>query len=178
MTPKGKYSQAVDDFTTATGGLAARAAAFMHLGRCRFKWAEDEFNSAPRGAGKLDEEQLTTADSSLDEVFVRMPESIEAVESHYYKAKIQLLRYAADAGLAKAALYAKAAAEFKRAANLAGTLKAAVWEEEALRAWAVAAMTEAIRQGDGALPGAADTLADAVVRGRPSRNTAPPGLPT
>ena len=162
--PKGKYAQAVDDFTTSTGGLAARATAFMHLGRCRLKSAQDEFISAPNGNGKLDEEQLTAADSSLDEVFARTPESLEAAESHYWKAEIQLLRYAADGGMAKAAMYSKAAAEFKRAAGLAAKLKSAIWEEESLKAWAVAALNEASRKVDGALPGAADALADAVDR--------------
>jgi serine/threonine protein kinase len=171
---KGEYAQAIDDFTTATGGLGARAAAFMHLGRCKFKWVEDVYYSAKPAARKLDEEQLNAADTSLDEVFSRTPESIEATESHYWKAKVLLLRAAADAGMSKGGLYIKAAAEFKRAAALAAKLKAAGWEEEALKAWAVAAQAEAARQADGKAGGVEGTIADAADRAEVLRKFSEP----
>jgi serine/threonine protein kinase len=164
LAPKGKYFQAVDDFTTATGGVGARPAAFMHLGRCQFKWAEDAYYSAPAAGRKLDEERLAVADTSLEEVFSRTPESIEAIESHYWKAKVLQLRANADGGENKGGLYNQAAAEFKRSAALAAKLKVSGWEEEALKAGAVAAVSEASRQADGNMPAAESAIADAAER--------------
>src|SRR5262249_5563260 len=148
LGPKGEYAQAIDDFTTATGGPRAGGAGVLAPGRWQVKWVEAGYNSAASADRKVDEEQLTAADTSLDEVFSRTPESIEGTESHYWKAQILLFRSAADAGMNKGGLYIKAAAEFKRAAALAAKLKAAGWEEEALKAWAVAAVAEATRQVD------------------------------
>ena len=79
------------------------------------------------------------------------------------KRRLALLRRVApDAD--KAELYAKAAGEFKRAADTAKALHAAAWRETDLLQWAVAAYEEADRLALGRNQPARDALTEALTR--------------
>lgn len=150
----GKYAEAVKAFTEAVGGLGTRPTPWMHLGRCRFKWAEDEYQQAG-GTRELDEGLLGDASGNLDQAIQRSSGSMVATESYFWKGKIALLRYLAADAAKKAALYAEAEAAFRDALPLARSLKAAAWAEVIQQQWAVAAFQEAQRLVYANLPDAA-----------------------
>ena len=72
LGPQGLYAQAVIEFTHALGEFGERVKARKDRGRCRYKWAEDEFSS-PRPDQKLDESLLNEAKGDLSDVVSLAP---------------------------------------------------------------------------------------------------------
>ncbi len=172
LGPTGKYAQAVDDFTKAIGGFGSRAAPYMHRGRCRFKWAEDE--SKKPGATGPDLALLTEAENDLNLVFTLGADTPEAAEAYYWKAQIARFRRDTSGGGEPAELYAQAAEALKKSAELSQRLRLNDWAETALKEWAVAAYYEADRQALNRNQAAKDALEDALARAEALREFSPP----
>lgn len=143
---EGAYAQAIAAFTDALNGLDARAVAQMHRGRCKFKLIEDRVANDPAGRASADKlaEQLADARSDLTDAIAKLDGNYEALESHFWKAKIDLLRYRRGLG-APEKNYDDAATEFQSARKLAEKLGQQLWSEPITLEWAMAAIEEARR---------------------------------
>jgi serine/threonine protein kinase len=170
FTKNGKYAQAIEAFSKVTNDLGARATPWMHRGRCRFKWADDA--QAQPGSTGFDGGLVAAASADLDKVLDLSPDTVEATEAHYWKARLALLgRTAAQTN--PGGQYALAAGEFQRAADLAKAYSAA-WHETALLEWAVAAYGEADRLAPARNQPARDALTDALARADAVKMFSPP----
>src|SRR5262249_32639277 len=138
------------------GGFGERSKARLDRGRCRFKWAEDEYLSG-NPAGRLNESLLTEAKGDLSDAVNRAPQSNDALEAHYWLGKIERLHCAPldPKSPRRAAAHSAAVAEFETALRLARELKDQLWGEPIAQEWATAALEEAARLTDNKAPGAA-----------------------
>jgi hypothetical protein len=159
--PNGQYAQAIDEFNRALDGFGERATPWMHRGRCKFKWAEDSFVS--RVGGGLDENLLRDSQSDLEAAVSRASDSVEALEAHFWQAKIERLRYRATdwRDPKRATFHANAVSQFDTALRLARELKNDFWAEPVAQERAVAALEEASRLTDLKAPSAAAAVAAA-----------------
>jgi serine/threonine protein kinase len=156
----GTYAQAVGAFEKALGGFGERVKARKDRGRCRYKWAEDKF--ANRKADEpLDETLLSEAKSDLTDAVNKSPNSNDALEAHFWLAKIERLHCQAtdEKSPRRSTFHNAAVAEFETALRLAAELKDQLWGEPIAQEMAVAALAEATRLRDALTPGAPATAA-------------------
>jgi serine/threonine protein kinase len=156
LGPDGLYAQAVTEFTRALGGFGERVKPRLDRGRCRYKWAEDEFASRRQPEQKLDESRLNEAKGDLSDVVSLAPESNDAIEAHYWLAKIERLHYRSlpVASPKRVTLHAAAVSELESALRVARDLQNKLWGEPIAQDLASAALEEATRLRDTASPNA------------------------
>ena len=143
----GAYRLAVAEFTKALGGLNPRATAQMHRGRCLFKLAEDRVKNDRTLRPDALSEILSESKSDLSEAIGKAGESSDALEAHYWRGKIEMLRYQQPSltPAQREQAYQAAASDFREARRIADKLQQNLWAEPITLEWALASQMELAR---------------------------------